>query len=82
MVKLKQVVMPDIELIQEKNTTNNLPSHFKGYAYMNPRLWSEHNYQIILDKIEARENLNHDEYAEDGNYCNVDSDDSYDYDNE
>ena len=38
MVKLKQVVMPYIELIQEKNTTNNLPSRFKGYAYMNPHL--------------------------------------------
>ena len=29
MVKLKQVVIPYIELIQEKNTTNELPSHFK-----------------------------------------------------
>ena len=48
---------------------------------MNPHLLSEHYHQIILDKIEARENLNHDEYVEDENYYNVDSDDSDDYDN-
>ena len=30
MVKLKQVVMPLIELIQDNNTTNNLPLHYKG----------------------------------------------------
>ena len=29
MVKLKQVVIPYIELIPDKNTTNKLPSHFK-----------------------------------------------------
>ena len=54
MVKLKQVVMPYIELNQDNNTTNNLPSSFKGYADMNPHLLSEHDHQIILDKIEAR----------------------------
>ena len=48
---------------------------------MNPHLLSEHGHQIILDKIEARENINHDEYVEDGNYYNVDSDDSDDDDN-
>ena len=32
MVKLKQVVMPLIELIQENNTTNKLPLRYKGYA--------------------------------------------------
>ena len=68
MVNLKQVVMPFIELVQYKNTTNKLPSRFKGYAFMNPHLLSEHDHQIILDKIEARENLNHDEYVEDENY--------------
>ena len=67
MVKLKQVVMPYIELIQDNNITNNLPPSFKGYADMNPNLLYEHDHQIILDKMEARENLNHDEYAEDGN---------------
>ena len=36
MVKLKQVVMPLIELIQENNTTNKLPFHYKGYADINP----------------------------------------------
>ena len=68
MVKLKQVVMPYIEVMQDKNTKNKFPSYFKVYADMKPRLWSEHNHQIILDKIEARENLNHDEYVEYENY--------------
>ena len=48
---------------------------------MNPHLLSEHDHQIILDKIVTRENLNHDEYVEDENYYNVDSDDSYGDDN-
>ena len=48
---------------------------------MNPYLLSEHDHQIILDKIEARENLNHDEYVEDENSYNVYSDDSDDDDN-
>ena len=64
MVKLKQVVMPLIELIQENNTTNKLPLFYKGYADMNPCLLSVHNHQVILEKIEAIENLNHDEYVE------------------
>ena len=57
--------MPYIELIQDSNTTKKLPSHFKGYADMNTHLLSEYDHQIILDKFEARENLNHDEYVED-----------------
>ena len=67
MVKLTCFVMPYIELIQDKNRTNILPYCFKGYADMNPHLLSQHNRQIILDKIESRENLNHDEYVEDEN---------------
>ena len=55
MVKLKKVVMPYIELIQENNTPNKLPSRFKGYADVNPHLSSKHDHQILLDKIEARE---------------------------
>ena len=47
---------------------------------MNPHLISEHNHQIILDKVEARENINHDEYMEDENDYNQDSDDSDDDD--
>ena len=74
MDKLKQVVVLYIELIQYNNTTNNLLSHFKGYADMNLHLLSEHDHQIILDKTEARENLNRDEYVEDENHYNVDSD--------
>ena len=64
MVKLKQVVMNLIELIQENNTTNKLLLRYKGYADMNPCLLSVHDHQVILEKIEARENLNHDEYVE------------------
>ena len=81
MVKLKQIVMPYIELIQDKNATNNFLSSFKGYADMNPHLLSEHDHQIILDNIEAKENLKYYEYVEDENYYNVDSDDYDDYDN-
>ena len=54
MVKLKQVVMPLIELTQENNTTNKLPLRYKGYADTNPCLLSVHNHQVILEKIEAR----------------------------
>ena len=38
---------------------------YPGYADMNPHLSSEHNHQIILDQIEARKHLNHEEYVED-----------------
>ena len=55
--------MPYIEFIQNNNTTNNISSGFKGYADMNTHLLSEHDHQIILDKLEAREHLNHDEYV-------------------
>ena len=48
---------------------------------MNPNLLSEHNHQITLDKIEARENINHDEYVEYENYYKGDSDDSDDDNN-
>ena len=42
----------------------------------NPCLLSEHYHQVILEKIEARENLNHDEYVEEEYDYNVDSDES------
>ena len=76
MVKLKQVVMLLIELIQDNNTTSKLPLRYKGYADMNPLLLSVHDHQVILEKIETRENINHDEYAEEKYYYNVDSDES------
>ena len=76
MVNLKQVVIPLIELIQDNNTTNKLPLRYKGYADMNPRLLFVHDHQVILEKVEARENLNHDEYVEEEDYYNVDSDES------
>ena len=82
MVKLKQVVMPLIELIQENNTSNKLPLSYKGYSCMNPCLLSVHNHQVILEKIEARENINHDEYVEEEDYYNIDGDESDIDDNE
>ena len=57
MVKLKQVVMPLIELIQENNTTNKLPLCYKGYAEMNPCLLSVHNNQVILKKLKREKVL-------------------------
>ena len=48
---------------------------------MNPNLLSEHDHQIILDKIEANENINSYEYVEDDSYYNVDSDNPDDDDN-
>ena len=35
-----------------------------------------HDHQVILEKIEAGENINHDEYVEEEDYYNVDSDES------
>ena len=43
---------------------------------MNPRLLSVYNHQSILEKFEARENLNHYEYVEEEDYQNVYSDES------
>ena len=48
---------------------------------MNRNLLSKHDHQIILDNIEARENINYDEYVEDKNHYNVDSYDSNENDN-
>ena len=57
MVKLKQVVMPLIELIQENNTKNKLPLRYKGYADMNPCLLSVHDHQVILEKLKQEKIL-------------------------
>ena len=43
---------------------------------MNPCLLSVHDHQVILEKMETRENLNHDEYVEEEDCYNVDSDES------
>ena len=64
------------QLIQEKNTTNKLPLRYKVHADMKPCWLYVHNHQVILEKIEARENLNHDEYVEEEDYYNVDNDES------
>ena len=53
-----------------------MPLRYKGYADINPCLFSVHYHQVILEKIEARENLNHDEYVKKEDYYNVDSDES------
>ena len=79
MFKLKQVFMTLVELIQENNTKNKLPLRYEGYAYMNPCLLSVHDHQVILGEIEARVNINHDEYVEEEDYYNADSDE-YDID--
>ena len=71
--------MPLVEFIQENNTTNKLPLRYKGYTDVNPCLLYVHDHQLILEKIEARENLNHDEYVEEEDYYNFDSDE-YDID--
>ena len=73
--------MTYIELIQDNNTTNKFPLSFKGYSDISSHLCSEHDHQIILDKIESIENINHEEYVEDESYYNVDSDDFDDDDN-
>ena len=48
MVNLKQVLISCIELIQDNNRTNMLPSLFKGHADINHHLLSEHYHQIKL----------------------------------
>ena len=66
----------ELQAIQENNTTNKFPLRYKGYADMNPCLLSVHDHQVILGIIEARENLNHDEYVEEEDHYNIDSDKS------
>ena len=41
-----------------------------------PCLLSEHDHQVILEKIEAIENINNDEYVEEEDYYNDNSDES------
>ena len=43
---------------------------------MNPQLLSVHDHQFILEEIEEREDINHDEYVEEEDYYNFDSDKS------
>ena len=50
-------------------------NHINSYSN-DPCLLSEHDHQVILEKIEASENLNHDEYVEEEYYYNFDSDKS------
>ena len=57
MVKLKKVVIPLIELIQENNTTNKFPLRYKGYADINPCLLSVQNHQVILEHFKQEKIL-------------------------
>ena len=50
-------------------------NHIKSKSN-DPCLLSEHDHQVILEKIEEREKLNHGEYVEEENYYNHDSDKS------
>ena len=49
--KLKEIVMPLIDLIQDNNTTDKLPLRYKGYTDMNPCLLSLHDHQVILENF-------------------------------
>ena len=57
MVKLNQVIIPLIELIQENNTINKLPLRYKGYTDMNPCLLSVHDHQVILGNFKQEKIL-------------------------
>ena len=61
---------------ERRVATNKLPLLYKGYDDMNPCLFSVKNHQVILVRIEARENINHDEYVEEEDHYNIDSDES------
>ena len=50
-------------------------NHIKSKSN-DPCLLSEHDNQVILEKFEAIENLNHDEYVEEEDYYNVGIDES------
>ena len=56
-MKLKQAVMPLIELIHDNNTTNKLPLRYRGYADTNPCLLSVHDHQVILEKLKQEKIL-------------------------
>ena len=50
-------------------------NHIKSKSN-DPCLLSEHDHQVILEKIEEIEKLNHGEYVEEEDYYNYDSDKS------
>ena len=66
---------------QLSRSSHNIPhdnkcldsNHIKSKSN-DPCLLSEQDHQVILEKIEARENLNHGEYVEEEDYYNVESD--------
>jgi hypothetical protein len=72
MVKVKQVVMADINM-KSVNATNVLPHKWNGYIDKNPHYLCADDQAIILDKISGRENYNYTETVEDENYNPVDS---------
>ena len=50
-------------------------NHIKSKSN-DPCLLSEHDHQVILEKIEERKKINHGEYVEQEDYCNDNSDKS------
>ena len=61
--------------LQSPRSLHNSPRHNKcldinqiNSKRNDPCLLSEHNHQVILGKIEAREKLHHDEYVEEEDY--------------
>ena len=58
------------------NDNECLDSNHINSKSNDPCLLSKHDHQVILQRIEARENLNHDEYVEEEYYYNVDNDES------
>ena len=84
MVKLKQVIRPYIELIQEKNTTIQEKNRHHVLNYTLISTFTYYLNTIIKSywiKLRQREFFNHDKYVEDENYYNVDGDYSDDDDN-
>jgi hypothetical protein len=72
MVKIKQVVMTDINM-HAVTATNSLPRKWAGYVDKNPHCLDDDDQAIILDKISGRENYNYTETVQDENYNMVDS---------
>eukprot|EP00978_Attheya_sp_CCMP212_P040615 scaffold223812_cov45-Attheya_sp.AAC.1 len=72
MVKIKQVVMTDINM-NAVTATNTLPRKWAGYIDKNPHCLDDDDQAIIWDKISGRENYNYTETVQDENYNTVDS---------
>jgi hypothetical protein len=65
MVRLKQVLMPNLEMRNHHDPSVKLSRNLQHFADMNPHILYEQDHLHIMDKIEGRANLNHEEYVED-----------------